>query len=256
MKFKNDKSKLIFLICVSIILQVGCVNKENKNEIFVDNTNKFTSVKNQGNKTAITTQKTSTTNVNNISQTSATTANVSAISSKLIENVSEYYTEISTEIINSNLFTTKTINVTSADYINKITSNANYSIIQTETSTSPVPKVESLITESERILLCNLVGREYGSDYHGNTNVPITLYEKGQVVAVVMNRVNSDEFPNNIYDVITQPNQFSGYLPNDTYSYQVTQSVIDSVDYYFEHIEEYSPDILYFEGDGSYNYFY
>ena len=118
-----------------------------------------------------------------------------------------------------------------------------------ETYTEPIYDIEPCfpITEEERILLCNLVGREYGSDY-----VPIP--EKAKVVAVVMNRVNSPLFPNTIYEVLTQPYQFSGYLASDEYSYQVTDSVIEAVDYYFAHIEEFG-DWLYFEGDNVWNYF-
>lgn len=114
--------------------------------------------------------------------------------------------------------------------------------ITIETYNSNLP-----ITEYERILLCNLVGREYGSNY-------VSVYDKACVVAVVMNRVNSPQFPNTIYEVLTQPYQFSGYLASDSYSYQVTDSVIESVDYYFSHQEEFG-DWLYFEGDGTYNYF-
>lgn len=118
-----------------------------------------------------------------------------------------------------------------------------------ETYTEPVYEIKSdlPITEAERILLCNLVGREYGSDY-----VPIP--EKAKVVAVVMNRVNSSLFPNTIYEVLTQPYQFSGYIASDEYSYQVTDSVIEAVDYYFAHTEEFG-DWLYFEGDNVWNYF-
>lgn len=267
MKIKNSKSKFLLFICVSVILQTGCINKANKNESFINNDVKITSIKDSENTTNF--EKTTTitfvtTSVisscaNNDSQVSTVTTNPSSLLSKLTEHISKCHTEISAEIINPDLFTTA-INTTSviSDNISKITSNysENNYTIQTETSAPPAPTTESLITESEKVLLCNLVGREYGSDYHGNTNIPVTLYERGQVVAVVMNRVNNNEFPDNIYDVITQPNQFSGYLSTDTYSHQVTQSVIDSVDYYFEHTEYYSPDILYFEGDGSYNYFH
>lgn len=104
------------------------------------------------------------------------------------------------------------------------------------------------ITENERILLCNLVGREYGADY-------IPVEEKAKVVATVMNRINSDEYPDTIYDVVTQPYQFEGYIPYDEYTYQVTDSVIESVDYYFEHADEFG-DYMYFYGDGQFNYFY
>lgn len=103
------------------------------------------------------------------------------------------------------------------------------------------------ITESERVMLCNLVGREYGSDY-------VPTAEKAKVVAVVMNRVNSPLFPNTICEVLTQPYQFPGYLVSYEYSYQVTDSVIEAVDYYFAHTEEFG-DWLNFEGDGYWNYF-
>lgn len=117
----------------------------------------------------------------------------------------------------------------------------------TETETE-VTVYSSAITQHERIMLCNLVAREYGSDW-------VSTYDKAKVVAVVMNRVNSSLFPNTIYEVLTQPNQFSGYIPYDYYTSRVTQSVQDSVDYYFSHTDEFG-NYLYFEGDGTYNYFH
>lgn len=104
------------------------------------------------------------------------------------------------------------------------------------------------ISEIDRIMLCNLVAHEYGSDW-------VSVSEKAKVVAVVMNRVNSDLFPNTVYEVITQPNQFSGYIAQDSYTSKVTDSVIESVDYYFNHVSEFG-SYLYFEGDGTYNYFH
>ena len=108
------------------------------------------------------------------------------------------------------------------------------------------------ITEDERILLCNLVGRAYGQDY-------IPTYEKAKVVAVVMNRVRAGSdagFADTIYGVLTQPYQFSGYYVSYEYTWQVTDDVIAAVDYYFTYPEEFSSDIYYFYGDGYYNYFY
>ena len=103
------------------------------------------------------------------------------------------------------------------------------------------------ITETERIMLCNLVGREYGSDW-------VSVYDKACVVATVMNRVNSASFPNTIYEVLVQPNQFTGYIPQDTYTYQVTDSCVEAVNYYFDHQSEFG-NYLYFWGDGTRNYF-
>ena len=140
-------------------------------------------------------------------------------------------------------------NITETDIHIECESDIEQETFDLGTYTEPVSEDTSYlpITESERVMLCNLVGREYGSDY-----VPIA--EKAKVVAVVMNRVISPLFPNTIYEVLTQPYQFSGYIASDVYSCQVTDSVIESVDYYFSHTEEFG-DWLYFEGDGYLNYF-
>lgn len=140
------------------------------------------------------------------------------------------------------------------------TMNVNTTLAQIETqpyvvATQPVvveqQPVETSgdlpITETERIMLCNLVGREYGSDW-------VSVYDKACVVATVMNRVYSASFPNTIYDVLVQPNQFTGYIPQDTYTYQVTDSCIEAVNYYFNHQGEFG-NYLYFWGDGTRNYF-
>lgn len=140
-------------------------------------------------------------------------------------------------------------NITETDIHIEYEHDNESEIVDFETYTEPVYEDTSYlpITESERVMLCNLVGREYGSDY-----VPVA--EKAKVVAVVMNRVNSPLFPNTIYEVLTQPYQFSGYIASDVYSYQVTDSVIESIDYYFNHTEEFG-NWLYFEGNGTWNYF-
>ena len=110
------------------------------------------------------------------------------------------------------------------------------------------------ISEYERVLLCNVVANEYGSDW-------VSVYDKACVVATVMNRVADSQFPSTIEGVLTQPYQFSGYWCSSSYYSTVTQSCIDAVNYYFEHSSEF-PYYLYFDGghyatDGSgpYNYF-
>ena len=108
------------------------------------------------------------------------------------------------------------------------------------------------VTDEEYIWLCNVVGHEYGSDW-------ISIEEKAKVVEVIMNRVNDPRFPDTIWDVLTQPNQFSGlewtlYLGD--FSYQVTDSVKDAVDLYLEHPEQFDDGYLAFWGDGSANHFY
>lgn len=104
------------------------------------------------------------------------------------------------------------------------------------------------ISDYERILLNNVVAREYGSDW-------VSVYDKACVVATVMNRVNSPQFPNTIEGVLTQPSQFSGYYACNYEWSNVTDSVRESVDYYFNHQDEFG-SYLYFYGDGTRNYFY
>lgn len=110
------------------------------------------------------------------------------------------------------------------------------------------------ISEYERVLLCNVVANEYGSDW-------VPVYDKACVVATIMNRVADSRFPSTIEGVLTQPYQFSGYWCSSSYYSTVTQSCIDAVDYYFAHSSDF-PYYLYFDGNhyaadgsGPYNYF-
>ncbi len=161
---------------------------------------------------------------------SRTTTSTETTTERPVETETEFTSEITTFEVES---------VTEPFY--------DFSETYTETKIEEI-YYSSSITEQERIMLCNLVAREYGSDW-------VSTYEKAKVVAVVMNRVNSNLFPNTIYEVLTQPNQFYGYIPYDYYTSTVTQSVQDSVDYYFSHTDEFG-SYLYFEGYGTYNYFH
>lgn len=98
---------------------------------------------------------------------------------------------------------------------------------------------------TDRDYLAQIVQHEAGSDWIG-------VYNKACVVAVVMNRVNSGNFPNTVYGVLTQPYQFSGFW----FGYSPSQACYDAVDYYFSHTSEFSSSIMYFYGDGYQNYFY
>lgn len=104
------------------------------------------------------------------------------------------------------------------------------------------------ITDYEHILLANCVANEYGSDW-------VSIYDKACVVAVVMNRVHNDSWPNTIEGVLTQKDQFTGYWACGYYWDKTTQSCKDAVDYYFSHQEEF-PYYTGFWGDGTYNYFH
>ncbi|MBD5142265.1 MAG: cell wall hydrolase [Ruminococcus sp.] len=107
------------------------------------------------------------------------------------------------------------------------------------------------VSDSDYILLCNAVAHEAGSDV-------ITIENKAKVVEVIMNRVDSANFPNTIYAVITQKSQFSGsssYANLGTYSSKVTQNVKSAVDLYLSDPSAYNHGYLYFYGDGSQNHF-
>ena len=108
------------------------------------------------------------------------------------------------------------------------------------------------ISDAERVMLCNVVAGEYGSDW-------VSLYDKACVVAVVMNRYYDGGWQgagraNTISNVLTAPGQFVGYYAANGYNSLVTQSCIDAVEYYFNHQSDF-PHYLSFYGDGTRNYF-
>lgn len=171
-----------------------------------------------------------------------------------VTTTSTSVTTTTTTVVSTEKSTTSYTTVV-RDVVEVIKSTDTETVVETNCETTEqISKTESCeeyqyyISETERVMLCNLVAREYGSDW-------VSVSEKAKVVAVVMNRVNSDLFPDTIYEVLTQPNQFSGYIPKDSYTSQVTDSVKESVDYYFNNVSEFG-NYLYFEGDGTYNYFH
>lgn len=124
-----------------------------------------------------------------------------------------------------------------------------------QTVTEPVIEDEGFaieITEREYIMLCNVVGHEYGAAW-------VPTEEKALIVEVIMNRVASPQFPDTIYDVLMQPGQFTGIeylIEMETFSdYYVTQSVKDAVDLYLTQPEEFDHGYLFFSGDGYRSYF-
>lgn len=113
------------------------------------------------------------------------------------------------------------------------------------------------VSETDLIMLANVVGGEYGSDW-------VPIYDKACVVATVMNRYydggwqgynyNGSLRENTIYNIITAQGQYDPFYANPYYNWNVTDSCIEAVYYYFEHQYEF-PHITSFYGDGTYNYF-
>jgi cobalamin biosynthesis protein CobT len=107
------------------------------------------------------------------------------------------------------------------------------------------------ITDAEYIMICNVVGHEYGANW-------ISEYDKALVVEVIMNRVNSNKFPNTVYEVLMQKGQFPGLsrlINLGKFSKQVTPSVKAAVDLYLSHPEKFQHGYLFYSGDGHRNYF-
>ena len=106
------------------------------------------------------------------------------------------------------------------------------------------------VSENDRILLCNIVGSEYGSDY-------VSIAEKAKVVAVVMNRLNNGYWGSSIESVLSAPYQFSGFWIQYSFIGSVTPTCIDAVDYYFLHKDESQyQGIMYISGGGGWNSFH
>lgn len=109
---------------------------------------------------------------------------------------------------------------------------------------------DNYLTDYEYIMLCNAVAYEAGSDW-------IPTSEKAKVAEVIMNRVASLDFPDTIYDVLTQEGQFVGvwnYVTLTDYSYKVTEDVKSAVNMALES-GYINHGYLFFEGDGTQNYF-
>ena len=105
------------------------------------------------------------------------------------------------------------------------------------------------VTKSEYILLCNLLGREYGANW-------VTEAEKAKVIECVMNRVYSKDFPNTVRGVLGQRNQFTGALKlgDSKYTRKVTQSVKTAVLNYLNGAYK-NHGYRFYYGDGRRNHF-
>lgn len=167
---------------------------------------------------------------------------------------------------------TTTTEVTTTEEVTTTTTETTTTVVETvteaptvttETYVEPAPEPQTTdvqttdgslkikVTDEEYILLCNAVGHEAGSYW-------ISEYNKALVVEVLMNRVNSPLFPNTLYDVLTQPGQFTGawgYVGMSTYSNEVTQSVKDAVTLYLSEPESFTQGYLFFTGNGRENVF-
>lgn len=179
-----------------------------------------------------------------------TTYETTTVETTTVETTTETTTaEVTTTEVSTTTETTTTteITTTTSETTAETTTTTDMVTIDVDTTVSSLP-----ITDEEYILLCNCVANEAGSDW-------IDVYEKGKVVEVIMNRVNSPLYPNTIYEVITAPYQFTGsenYAYLTTYSGYVTDMVKESVDLYFNEPFSFTHNYFGFYGDGYQNHFY
>lgn len=112
--------------------------------------------------------------------------------------------------------------------------------------TMPVQAKE--IQYSEQELLARVVEAEAGNQ---------GLYGKRLVVAVIYNRVESDKFPNTIYEVLTSPHQFSTVRNGQVEKMEITDETLFAIE--FERTHRADNEILYFnngECSGKFAYRY
>lgn len=84
-------------------------------------------------------------------------------------------------------------------------------------------------------LQCCVETETYGADF----------WSKTHVASVVMNRVNSDQFPNSIAAVVTAPNQFAYFRTN------ISQETIDAVNYVLENGDTAQGGLFFHSGEYS-----
>lgn len=109
-------------------------------------------------------------------------------------------------------------------------------------------------TEKEVIMIAQTV---YGEAFVTGSDM-----EMAAVVWCILNRVDDTAFPDNIADVVTQPNQFHGYNANNPVNERVL-GIVDDVLERWNRERNGDKDVgrilpegyLYFEGDGLHNYY-
>ena len=214
-------------------------------------------------KDTTTTVKSKTSNVDTTSMTTDIfTSNITTVASEVSDNITDIataelncefeYTALESYIENNyDTETTCVYEMYEPEVIyesEEVVIEENYDIEYSEYNGETTS--DNYLTDYEYIMLCNAVAYEAGSDW-------IPTSEKAKVAEVIMNRVASPEFPDTIYDVLTQEGQFVGvwnYVTLTDYSYKVTEDVKSAVTMALES-DYINHGYLFFEGDGTQNYF-
>lgn len=189
---------------------------------------------------------TSTTSVTTTTETTSVTTTTTETETTTVSTTTETSTVKTTSTTVSTTKKKKTTTKTTATVAANASPESSTVTTATEVSSG---KYNGLpITQSEFIMLANLVAHEYGANW-------VPTKEKAKVVMTVMNRVRSSKFPNTVKKVILQKNQYC-WVPDSYYWKRVTQDCKDAVTYYFNHQSEFSTKLYSFYGTGKKNIFY
>lgn len=189
---------------------------------------------------------TSTTSVTTTTETTSVTTTTTETETTTVSTTTETSTVKTTSTTVSTTKKKKTTTKTTATVAANASPESSTVTTATEVSSG---KYNGLpITQSEFIMLANLVAHEYGANW-------VPTKEKAKVVMTVMNRVRSSKFPNTVKKVILQKNQYC-WVPDSYYWKRTTQGCKDAVTYYFNHQSEFSTKLYSFWGDGQKNHFY
>lgn len=268
---REIKELAILLPLASSLLAISIFYNKNepKSEFKKQNINSSVTTDNTGVSLCATTVKDTTTTVKSKMSTTNTTSMATEISVSniitQISDISDNITDIVTKELNcefehitlvpytENTYETETTCIyemyePEIVYESEEVIEENYDIEYSECNGETTS--DNYLTDYEYIMLCNAVAYEAGSDW-------IQTDEKAKVVEVIMNRVTSPDFPDTIYDVLTQEGQFVGvwnYVTLTDYSYKVTEDVKSAVNMALES-GYINHGYLFFEGDGTQNYF-
>ena len=110
------------------------------------------------------------------------------------------------------------------------------------------------------VLMCGSAKRDGDGEYDFDFEKEINHKQVSLVLNVVMNRVNSKEFPDNVHDVVWAKNQFSymyhwknGLPKVKPESYAIVEAWCRAYDVYDYSVVTIPPNHLYFSGNGKYN---
>lgn len=231
-RYKRVKYSIVGVLCgvicgiIFLSTNIASTSKSENNipkETYIVNTETSSSTKN----TTITTLSTTTSTTTTTTITSTTTETIT-ISTTISNTV---VTDVKTEIVEE---ATETLYVPETEYVVKEVSNTTD------------------IDDYSKRLLAEITCHEYGSDW-------VSTAEKAKIVAGVMNRVNSSSYPDTVYDVLMQDEQFHGNWDGG-YGYwpgcvEPNEDSWAAVDYYFSHQNEFGSYTSWW-GDGIQNHFY